>query len=171
MKDIIVVYPVKETAMGIRTLIEKSGFHVSHICALGSSALEIAQAKQTGVIICPFLMRDMSSADLAEQVPPGFDIIALSKNGSEQYMGNMITLPLPMDRAEFIQTVAILASSRSSFTRRSGSDDDYISKAKQALMAAKGMSEAQAHKFLQSESMKSGKKMAAVAMDILDSFA
>ena len=108
---------------------------------------------------------------MAEQVPQGFDIIALSKNGSEQYMGNMITLPLPIDRAEFLQTVAILAQSKSSFTRRSADEEDYISKAKQALMASKGISEMQAHRLLQSESMKTGKKMSAVAMDILDSFA
>ena len=38
-------------------------------------------------------------------------------------------------------------------------------------MASKGISEMQAHKLLQSESMKTGKKMSAVAMDILDGFA
>ncbi len=167
-KDIIIVYPVKETALSIRSLIEKNGFHVSHVCALGSSALEIAYAKQKGIIICPFLMKDMSSSDLAEQVPQGFDIIALSKNGSEQYMGNMITLPLPMNRNDFLCTIAMLASSKSSFTRRSEDEEDYILKAKQALMSCEGMSEMQAHKHLQNISMKTGKKLVAVAMDILD---
>ena len=170
LKDIIIVYPVKETAMAIRALVEKGGFHVSHICALGSSALEIAYAKQKGVIICPFVMRDMSSSDLAEQLPADFDMIALSKNGTEQYMGNMITMPLPVDTEEFLQTIAVLAISKSGFTKRSGDDGDYIFKAKQVLMSIKGMSEMQAHKFLQNESMKTGKKMAAVAMDILDRF-
>ena len=117
MKDIIVVYPKKETALSLRSLIEKNGFHVTHICALGSSALEIAHEKQSGIIVCPFLMRDITAAELAEQVPPGFDIIALSKNGSEQYMGNLITLPVPMDREDFLNTVHMLASSKSSFTR------------------------------------------------------
>lgn len=168
LKDIIVVYPKKETALSIRSLIEKSGFHVSHVCALGSSALEIAQEKQNGVIVCPFVMRDISAAELAEQVPQGFDIIALSNSGSEQYMGNLITLPVPMDRNDFLNTVHMLASSRSSFTRRTGADGEYISKAKEALISLKGMSESQAHKFLQQESMKSGKKISAVAMDILD---
>mgnify|MGYP000487836780 CR=1 FL=1 len=169
MKDIIVVYPKKETALSLRSLIEKSGFHVTHICALGSSALEIAHEKQSGIIVCPFLMRDITAAELAEQVPPGFDIIALSKNGSEQYMGNLITLPVPMDREDFLNTVHMLASSKSSFTRRTGEDGEYISKAKEALMHIKGMSETQAHKYLQQQSMKSGKKIAAAAMDILDS--
>ena len=169
MKDIIVVYPKKETALSLRSLIEKSGFHVTHICALGSSALEIAHEKQSGIIVCPFLMRDITAAELAEQVPPGFDIIALSKNGSEQYMGNLITLPVPMDREDFLNTVHMLASSKSSFTRRTGEDGEYISKAKEALMHIKGMSETQAHKYLQQQSMKSGKKIAAAAMDRLDS--
>ena len=169
MKDIIVEKTKKETALSLRSLIEKSGFHVTHICALGSSALEIAHEKQSGIIVCPFLMRDITAAELAEQVPPGFDIIALSKNGSEQYMGNLITLPVPMDREDFLNTVHMLASSKSSFTRRTGEDGEYISKAKEALMHIKGMSETQAHKYLQQQSMKSGKKIAAAAMDILDS--
>ncbi|MCC8016699.1 MAG: ANTAR domain-containing protein, partial [Clostridiales bacterium] len=171
MKDVVVVYPVKETALSIKALVEKSGFHVSHICALGSSALKIAQMKQKGVIICPFLMRDMSSSDLAEQVPPGFDVLALSKNGSEQYMGNMMTIPLPVNQDDFTRTVALLASSRSGFTRRNGNESDYVSKAKQALMSCENITESQAHEFLQNESMRTGKKLSEVAMDILDRLA
>ena len=171
LKDVIVVFPVKETALSLRALIEKNGFHVSCVCALGTSALDAAQHTTQGVMVCPFLMRDMSAAELAEQLPKGFDVIALSKNGVEQYMGNLITLPLPMDRMEFINTVAMLVNSKSSFTRRAEADGDYISKAKQALMSIKGMSEMQAHKFLQKESMRSGKKISAVAMDILDGLA
>lgn len=171
MKDIVVVYPNKETAKAIRVLIEKGGYHVSHICALGATALEIAHAKRSGVIVCPFLMRDMSSAALAEALPQDFDVIALSKTGRELYMGNMITLPLPIDTKEFLQTVGILASSKSGFTKRSESDNDYISKAKQALMSVRGMSEAQAHKYLQNESMHHGKKLVQAAMDILDQLA
>lgn len=170
MKEVIVIYPVKNTAKAIAKLIEKNGFHVSHICALGASALEISQQKRHGVIICPFVMQDMSAADLAESLPIDFDVVALSKNGSEQYMGNMITLPLPMEKESFIQTIRVLACSRGSFTKRSSDDEDSISKAKGLLMAVKGMNEGQAHKFLQNESMRTGKKIASVAMDILDEF-
>lgn len=73
-------------------------------------------------------------------------------------MGNMITLPVPMDRNDFLNTVQMLANSKSSFTRRTGEDGEYISKAKEALMHIKGMSETQAHKYLQQESMRSGKR-------------
>ena len=168
MKDIVVVYPSRDAAMKLRALIEKGGYHVSHICAHGSTALEIAQEKRNGVVVCPFVMSDMSSADLADALPNDFDVIALSKNGSEQYMGNMLTLAMPLDVNEFLQTVGILASSQSGFTKRSESDHDYISKAKEALMSVKGMSEMQAHKYLQKVSMNSGKKLLQTAMDILD---
>lgn len=113
-------------------------------------------------------MSDMSSAELAEVLPDGFDIVALSKNGSEQYMGNMLTLTMPLDLNEFLQTIGILALSQSGFTKRSESENDYISKAKEALMSVKGMNEAQAHKYLQRVSMNSGKKLLQTAMDILD---
>lgn len=168
MKEIIVVYPAKETAMMLRTLIEKNGYHVSHICANGATALEIVQEMDGGVIVCPSLMRDMSSAELAEALPINFDVIALSSNGSEQYMGNLLTLAMPLDINDFLQTVAVLASSETGFTKRSGSENDCILKAKQALMSLRGMSEMQAHKYLQRLSMNSGKKLVQIAMDILD---
>lgn len=170
MKDIIVVHPVKETAMAIRALIEEGGFHVSHICALASSALEIACSKRNGIIVCPFVMRDMSSTDLAFRLPPDFDVIALSKNGSEQYMGNMITMPIPINVQEFLKTIGILSVSTSSFTKRSKSDEEYISKAKEVLISAKNMSETEAHKFLQTESMKTGENIVEIARNILDEF-
>lgn len=50
MKDIIVVYPSKNIAMKLRALIEKGGYHVSHICAHGSTALEIAQEKEKALL-------------------------------------------------------------------------------------------------------------------------
>lgn len=168
MKDIIVVHPVKETAMAIRSLIEEGGFHVSHICALASSALEIAYSKRNGIIVCPFVMRDMTSTDMAFRLPPDFDVIALSNNGSEQYMGNMITMTLPINVDEFLKTIGILSVSTSSFTKRSKNDEDYISKAKEVLISVKGMNENEAHKFLQTESMKTGKNIVKIAMNILD---
>ena len=86
-------------------------------------------------------------------------------------MGNMLTVAMPVDRNEFLQTVGILASNQTGFTKRSESENDYILKAKQALMAVKGMSELQAHKALQRMSMNSGKKLFQTAMDILDELA
>ena len=69
MKDIIIAYPNKEVALRLRALLVGEGFRVSHICALGSSALGAAGEKDAGVIICASLLRDMGAGTLAEQLP------------------------------------------------------------------------------------------------------
>lgn len=171
LKDIIVVYPERETALSIRSLIQKNGFHVSHICSHGSTALELAGLLDgQGIIICPFFMSDMNAVDLAQKLPFGFDVVALSKNGAQQYAGNLISLPVPIDTAEFLQTLSVLYSSKAGITHGSKNGGDCIAAAKQALMTANGFSEMQAHKFLQKESMKSGKPISLLAAEILESF-
>ena len=168
MKDIIIAYPNKEVALRLRALLVGEGFRVSHICALGSSALGAAGEKDAGVIICASLLRDMGAGTLAEQLPADFDVVALSRNGKTEYMGNLITLTL--DRQEFLQTVAVLVSSKSSFTRRKEADEDLISNAKLVLMNTRDMTELQAHRFLQKESMRTGLKIMDLAQKIINDF-
>ena len=168
MKDIIIAYPNKEVALRLRALLVGEGFRVSHICALGSSALGAAGEKDAGVIICASLLRDMGAGTLAEQLPADFDVVALSKNGKTEYMGNLITLTLPLDRQEILQTVAVLVSS--SFTRRKEADEDLISNAKLVLMNTQDMTELQAHRFLQKESMRTGLKITDLAQKIINDF-
>lgn len=170
MKDIIIAYPSKNTALQLRSFLESEGFHVSYVCALGSSVLNIAQDINEGVVICASFLSDMSAGNLAEHLPVGFDIISLSKNGRESYMGNIIDLPLPLHKDEFLQTVSILVSTRSSFTRRDKNDSEIISNAKLILMNSKDITESQAHKYLQRESMRSGKKIVDLAKEIINDF-
>lgn len=170
MKNIIVAYPNRSTALQLKSVLEEDGLYVSHICATGASALGIAADMRSGVIICASILRDMGAGVVAERLPSGFDVIALSKSGKEDYMGNLICLPLPLDKDEFLRTVEILVTTESSFTDRNLSDSEYISNAKAILINTNAMSEMQAHKFLQSESMRCGKKMVDVAKDIIAKF-
>ncbi|MFR5874913.1 MAG: ANTAR domain-containing response regulator [Eubacterium sp.] len=170
MKSIIIAYPIKNTALQIKSVLESEGFYVSHICATGASVLNIAGDMRSGVIVCSSILRDMGAGVLAERLPAGFDIVALSKGGIQSYMGNLISLPFPLDRDEFVNTVAVLVSSESSFTNRKKDDNEYISDAKSILMSVNGMSEMMAHKYLQKESMRSGKKIADVAKEIIKQF-
>lgn len=170
MKDIIIAYPSREIAMQLRSLLESEGYHVSYVCAKGSSVLGIAQALNEGVVICASILSDMGAGVLAENLPYGFDIIALSKNGKEEYMGNLITLPLPINKNDLLQTVAVLVSTRSSFTQRKDNEGEIISDAKLVLMNANGISESQAHKYLQQESMRRGKKLIDLAKEIINDF-
>lgn len=160
MKDIIIAYPVKETAMQLRSLLENEGFHVSHICARGSSVLGIAQTLNEGVIVCSFNSQQIwVQVSLQKICLSALMLVALSKNGIPEYMGNLVSLALPVNKEEFLQTVAVLVSTRSSFTQRNNDDSELLSKAKLILMKTNDMGEIAAHKYLQQESMKKGKKL------------
>ncbi|MCD7797299.1 MAG: ANTAR domain-containing protein [Clostridiales bacterium] len=170
MRDIIVAYPVKDVAMKLRMLLEEEGLHVAYICAFGSSALTVSQEMRGGVIVCPETLRDMSAGEIAENLPPDFDVVALTKNGMESYMGNLIYMPLPLRKDEFIQTLHILANSSTGFTRRSRNDTEIIKNAKIIIMNNMNMTETQAHKYLQKESMRMGKKLVQLATEIINDF-
>lgn len=170
MKSIIIAYPVKSTALQLRSLLESEGYHVSYICATGASVLRIAQNMRDGVVICAAILSDTAAGSLAEDLPIGFDVIALSKNGKQEYMGNLINLPLPISKDEFLQTVSILVNTRSSFSNHDSGDSDIISKAKLILMNHRDISESQAHRYLQKTSMRTGKKIIDIAMEIINDF-
>lgn len=170
MKSIIIAYPAKDVALKMRIMLEGEGYHVSYVCATGASVLSIAHSLNEGVIICASILSDMSAGVIAENLPPGFDVIALCKNGKEDYMGNIINLPLPVNRDEFLHTVAVLVSTRSSFTRRNTSESEILSNAKLILMNSRDITESQAHKYLQTESMRTGKKLVDLAKEIVNGF-
>ncbi len=168
MKSIIIAYPIKETALQLRNVLENEGMYVSHICATGASVLGIAADMRGGVIVCASILRDMSAGVLAERLPAGFDIVALSKGGRESYMGNFISIPLPLDREEFTNIIHTLVSSDSSYTSRDNDDAQYISSAKAVLMSTESMSEMQAHKHLQKLSMQQSRSIVDIAREIIE---
>lgn len=170
MKDIIIAYPHKEAALRLRSFLENEGYHVSHVCALGSSALGIAGEKDDGVIICASILPDMSAGTMAEQLPPDFDVLSLSRNGTSECTGNLITVSLPLDRDDFLRTVAVLVSSQSSFTRRREEDAEYLADAKLILMHTRDMTELQAHRWLQKESMRTGLCIKDIAKKVIGEF-
>ena len=154
MREILVAYPSKDTALKLRSLLEGEGYDVPYVCATGASVLSIAQDMSEGVIVCVEGLRDMTAGNIAEHLPPGFDIVAFTRG----------------DTDSFLNTVGVLVNSVSSFTERSVSDEDVISKAKLILKETNAFSELQAHKYLQRESMKMGKKIAVLAQEIINDF-
>ncbi|MBE6719546.1 MAG: ANTAR domain-containing protein [Ruminococcaceae bacterium] len=170
MKNIIIAYPVKKTALQIKSVLEENGFYVCCVCATAASVLSMADSMHEGVVIAASILRDMSAASLYEELPQGFDVIALSVGEAEYYSDGIISLSLPLDRADFLNTVAILMSSKSSFTQYGKSDEEIISKAKTIVMNLQGLTEMQAHRYLQNQSMKSGKKLTQVAQDVIIEF-
>ena len=83
-------------------------------------------------------------------------------------MSNLVSFNLPLNFDEFLDTVSVLVSSTAGFTERSDNESEIVSKAKHILMQTKGFTEVQAHKFLQNQSMITGKKIITVSSEIIE---
>ena len=116
MREILVAYPSKDTALKLRSLLECEGYSVPYVCATGASVLSIAQDMSEGVVVCAESLRDMTAGNIAEHLPPGFDIVALTRGDTESFRSNLIYLPLPVDRQEFLSTVGVLAPGKPTIT-------------------------------------------------------
>ena len=147
MKDIIVAYPSKKTALHLAGLLEEGGVSVSHVCALGASVLQIAE-------------------ELAERLPFGFDVLAIGM-GTDG-MSNLVFMHPPLDYADFINTALVLSMGSGGTARRDNGGQEAIDKAKEILACTRGFTEPEAHRYLQRMSMESGKKLEAVAREIID---
>ena len=62
MREILVAYPSKDTALKLRSLLEGEGYDVPYVCATGASVLSIAQDMSEGVIVCAEGLRDMTAS-------------------------------------------------------------------------------------------------------------
>ena len=170
MKSIIVAYPVRDTALQIKNVLDSNGFYVSHICGTGSSVLGITAEMREGIIVTASILRDMSAATLYENLSSDFDIIALTRGADEIFSDGVVSLTLPLNKSELLDSVAVLMASHSSFTKRDSDDSEIIANAKNILMNVKGISEMQAHKYLQRESMRTGRKIVSVANEVINQF-
>ena len=111
-----------------------------------------------------------TAAELAGMLPNGFDMVWLVPSGEPEPMfrSNLITLNMPLNRMEFLNTVRMLAAngaeqSRPRKTVRSKEDEALLRGAKERLMARHHLSEREAHKLLQRRSMESGMRILEVA--------
>lgn len=153
-----------------RALLDVRTDYRVQLCRSGGEALQIASGTDAGVVICCKL-RDMPDVSLARLLPQSFDVISLLPPGqnSGAYISNLISLNLPLNRMEFINTVNMLAGTDVTVTKaRTKAEEDAVSSAKRILMQNYRISERDAYNMLRRRSMDCGKRMADIAKLVID---
>lgn len=173
MREIIVASSNTKAAEHIRAILQSGQMFVNNVYASGSEILSYASIRPDAVVVCGRL-NDMTSVTLADMLPPDFDIVLLLPSGEPQtaFFSNMITLNMPLNRIEFLNTVRMLAATeKESFIPkliRSDEEKEILKSAKDILMERHHISEREAHKLLQRRSMETGMKIIEVARMIGD---
>lgn len=152
------------------------GITVRHRCQTGAEVIRAIKEMGGGVIICSFKLRDMTAKELADRLAGQALILVLAKGNTLALCDHddLFTLAVPVRPSEFIGAVNMLLQmdamrAARTIPKRSNSARETIENAKSLLMRRHGMTEPEAHHYLQQHSMRAGVRMEDIARNILSS--
>jgi response regulator NasT len=177
MEQVIVVFSKHENAVNIRNILTRNGFDVLGVGTTGAQALQLAETCSGGVVVTSFRLQDMIYSELREYLPETFEILLIASADKVDLCDEdgVVGLPLPMKVHDLLNTVdmqlgamhRLVKKKKERRRTRTEEDQRYIDEAKSLLMQRNGMTEQEAHKYLQRNSMGSGNNLVETARMIL----
>lgn len=177
MTNIIVALPKLENAKEVKNLLVRSGFQVTGICTTGAQAISLMDGLNDGIIICSYKLMDMVYAELHACLPNGFEMLLMASQSliQECYGNDVVCLSMPLKVHDLIDTVSMMTEGIERRRRkarmkpkiRSSQEEAAIREAKELLMARNHMTEEEAHRYLQKNSMDSGTNIVEMALMVL----
>lgn len=180
MVSVIVVFPKIEITKKIKNMLVQSGIEVTAICTTGAQVTVAIDDLDEGLIISGYRYVDMMYSELKSYIPNTFDMLLVTSKSHwcDCAQEDIVCLSMPVKTAAFIETVNMMItkiegrrrSPREKNKKRSKDEQAVIESAKLMLTQKKGMTEEEAHKYLQKSSMDSGVNLMATAQMILNTF-
>ena len=177
MSNIIVVFPKKEIATNIRNILVRIGFDVLAVTTTGAQALHYVDTLDDGVIVCGYRLSDMMYSDIRDYLPDSFQLLLIASadkwgDGLEE---GVVGLPMPIKVYDLVNTLEMILQTmrrrrkkrREALKNRDPKQREIINQAKGLLMERNGMTEEEAHRYLQKNSMDTGTSMIETAQMIL----
>jgi len=175
--SIIIAFPKIEDAIGIKNALVRNGYEVNATCTTGAQVVGTANELDGGVVICGYRFSDMHYSELNNYLPKGFEmlLIASATKLEDCTDNNIVCLSMPIKLQDLLNTLQMMTYN---YTKRRKRDRDkpkprseaekaIIDKAKLVLMERNNMTEEEAHRYIQKNSMDSGTNMVEMAEMIL----
>lgn len=166
MANIIVVFPKREDAGAIRSILVRNGYSVAAVCTSGTAALQAADRLNEGIVVCGYRYRDMLFDQLYDSLPPTFQMLLLASERvlDEGIPRGVAGVCMPLKVQELLENLEELQLSMERIRKkkkskgrvRSEAEQKVIAEAKALLMEKNHMTEEEAHRYLQKTSMDSG---------------
>lgn len=177
MANIIIAFPKPEDGKGIRSLLMRNGIEVHAVCTSGAQAIRIAGELGTGILICGYRLTDMIYADVAKNLPKGFELLILGSQARlvECAGRGYMFLSMPIKVHDLVNTIGMLQMNvtrykkklRQTPKKRDPKELELIGNAKALVMERNHMTEEEAHRYIQKTSMDNGTSMVETAEMIL----
>ena len=172
MLNIVVVFPKKEIVLKMKNVLIKNGFDVSAVCVTGAQAIQAVERLEAGVVVCGIRFADMIYNELKECIPDTFEMVVIASNAQWQEYGDDDVIYDLVDTVSDLLTDIHrrLKREREKPNKRSSADQGVINQAKSLLMEKNGLTEEEAHRYLQKRSMDNGTNMVETAYMVLQVF-
>lgn len=173
MEKVIVAFENETTCRRVSDMIESSGIAGCIQVRSGGEVKRLVSKAHVSIIVCGYKLADRAAEELFEDLPPTCSMLMVAGQAQLDLVNDEIfRLPAPISRSSLVASVQMLFQmnrrlSRYVKPRRSGEDQQVVEQAKQLLMDRHGMTEEQAHRFIQKKSMDTGSKMIQTAQTIL----
>ncbi len=170
----IVAFARESNSSKIRDILESAGAASCLICRNAAEVKRVIHKRKIRIVICGFRLPDETCQEMYQDLPDFCSMLMIASQSSLDLCedDDIVKLAAPVGRDELLSTVGrmvqfSLDELRKSHAPRSEEEQLLIDQAKEMLMRSQGMTEEQAHRFLQKKSMDNGIKLAETARMIL----
>lgn len=176
--EIILAFSKEEVTATIVKMLGAGGLRVHGVCRSAAEALRIAADVKRTLIITGFKLPDMTAEQLFSELSPDVGMIVIAKGQQRELIANddIMFMPLPVSKDELCRAVSIASGRLSGEWKkpprpvRTEEEKRIVEQAKAFLMEKHMMSEMQAHRFIQKQSMDNGLKFIDMARRIAEQY-
>lgn len=177
MLSIIIIFPKIEDANNIKSLLVRNGFEVHAVCTTGAQAISVANELDGGIVVCGYRMPDMHCMEINNYLPTGFEMLLVASAARLAELGGsgIMSVCMPLKAMDLVNTLRIMTHryiqkkrrERQKPKVRSEQERAVIEEAKLILMQRNHMTEEEAHRYIQKNSMDSGVNLLEMAEMII----
>lgn len=175
MDKVILAFEGAKTAEHIRDIIENAGLAGCTLCRSAAEVKRLVQKQRFAAVVCGYKLPDQTAESMVEDMPISCAVLVVAAQSMLDMIGgdNIFKLAAPATRSDLLASVRMLMQTGhrmelATKCHRTDEERAVVERAKHILMERNGMSEEQAHRFLQKKSMDTGVKLVQTAQMILD---
>ena len=175
METVIVAFENSKTAWRVKELLEGGGVAACAVCRSADQVRRTLHKLRVPAVVCGYKLGDQTAEILFDDLPLSCAMLVLAPQSLLELIQNedIFRLPAPVSKGDLTASVRMLLQIGRRLERyvrpqRSQEEQALIEQAKRLLMDRNGMTEEQAHRYLQKKSMDSGAKLVQTARLILD---
>ena len=175
MEKVIVAFESDKSCWRIKEILESSGTASCVVCKSADQVKRAVSKLHVSTVVCGYKFADESAEGLFDDLPASCAMLMVAVQSLLDLCQNedIFKLASPVSKGDLVASVRMLLQvghrlERFVKPRRTEEEQAIVDQAKEVLMERHGMTEAQAHRFLQKRSMDSGAKLVQTAQLVLE---